>query len=96
MSCKMISSASSSSSHSASTAQLKHAVITLEPLSPSEELKFASSSTPNYSSNRNYSTGPSVELHRQHRRRLLIHLFGWFVVIIIVLLIGYVTFYFIS
>ena len=82
----------SSSSNSYSSPK-KHVTITLEPLKD-EDLE--SGKRPFLMTNRAYPSGPSAELQRQQRRSLMIHIFGWFLVVLLMALAGLVVYFIIN
>ena len=76
----------------------KHVVITIEPLlddkmntSKSGKQLFSNSPT----SLLPPPVGPSAELQRQQRRRLLIHLLGWILMAVMVIFAGFLVYFFI-
>ncbi len=82
---------SSSSNSPAKT----HAIITLEPLKD-EDLESGKHSLNFLATNRTYHSGPSAELQRQQRRRLMIHIFGWFLVVLLMALAALIVYFIIS
>lgn len=69
----------------------KHAVITIEPLN--KDLESAKMFSGQSNSRRPYPSDSLVELQRQQRRRLIIHIFGWFMIILMVALAGCAVYY---
>lgn len=72
----------------------KHAIITFEPLDdPETGRKSSPFSTGGHG---RYASGPSAELQRQQRKRLLYHILGWLVVLVMIALAVLLVYYLIG
>lgn len=71
----------------------KHAVITFEALEEESPIRNGKEMSLNH---RRYPSGTSIELQRQQRRRMMFHLLGWFMVVVMIALAGLFVYYFIG
>ena len=79
----------------------KHAIITIEPLDDNPETnqpprKLSSIFAFTSQQSGRYPSGPSAELQRQQRRRLVIHFFGWVMVLLMIVLAAFLVYFIIA